>query len=425
MKILVVGSGGREHTLIWKIKQSKCPLKIYALPGNGGIGEIAECIKIKPEDINRILEFAQEIKPDLTLIGPEAPLSMGIVDEFKKRGFKIFGPTQKASQIESSKIFAKELMRKYNIPSPDFTTFDNPNAAKFYIEKKSCPLVIKADGLAAGKGVMVTSQKEEALSFVEKIMEEKIFGKSGERIIIEECLYGEEFSFMCFADGERVLPMVQAQDYKRVFDNDEGPNTGGMGCYSPVPIVSKEVYDFSLEKIIIPTLKALKKEDILYQGVLYGGLILTAKGPKVLEFNCRFGDPETQVVLPRMKTDLIEVIEGVIKGELEKVKIEWSEDVAVCVVTASRGYPGDYEKGKVITGLEEVDKLDKVLIFHAGTDKINGKWTTTGGRVLGVTALGCDFNDAINIVYNAVGKINFEGMHYRKDIGQRALKHFR
>ncbi len=422
MKILVVGSGGREHALAWKIAQSKLVDKIFCAPGNGGISQIAECVDIKADDIFGLLEFARKQKIDLTVVGPEVALSLGIVDEFEKAGLKIFGPNKKAATLEASKVFSKELMKKYNVPTANFEVFDNPESAKKYIIKLSAPCVIKADGLAAGKGVIVAQDFDEVRNAITLMMQDKVFGDAGNRIIVEECLQGQEASILVITDSREVVALATAQDHKRVFDHDQGPNTGGMGAYSPAPIVTPELFKEIMEKIIYRTIDGLAKEGIDYRGVLYAGVMLTKDGPKALEFNVRFGDPETEAILPRLKSDLVEVMLATTEGKLSRVKtLEWDNRACVCVVCAAGGYPGDYVKNQEISGLDQAAKLDDVVVFHAGTKKVGDKILTNGGRVLGVTGLGATIKDAINKTYTAVGKINFEGMHFRKDIGKKAL----
>ena len=423
MRILVIGSGGREHSLVWKIAQSKLVDKIFCAPGNAGIARLAECIDIKSEDIIRLLEFAKKERIDLTVVGPEASLCAGIVDEFNKIGLKIFGPNKLASQMEASKIFAKQIMLKYKVPTADFKVFDNPKEAKTYIEKIGCPCVIKADGLAAGKGVIVAKTIDEAKNAVASIMEQRIFGNAGERVIIEECLEGQEASILAITDSKEVVALASAQDHKRVNDFDQGPNTGGMGSYSPAPIVTKDLFKEILEKIIYRTIDGLVKEGIDYRGVLYAGVMLTKDGPKALEFNARFGDPETQCILPRLKSDLVEIMLAAANQQLSRVKnLDWDNRACVCVVCASGGYPGEFKKGKEIFGLDEADKIKDAVVFHAGTKLENGKIVTNGGRVLGITGLGNTIKGAIDNTYKVVEKISFDGMHYRKDIGYRALK---
>ncbi len=425
MKVLVIGSGAREHALVWKIAQSKSTDKIFCAPGNAGIAGIAECVDIKVEDIAKLLEFAKKEKIDLTIVGPEAALANGIVDGFTKAGLKIFGPSKKASLIEASKIFAKELMAKYNVPTADFKIFDNVSAAKKYIQARGAPCVIKADGLAAGKGVIVARTISEAEAAVDLILEKNAFGSAGARIIIEDYLEGQEASILVLTDSRTVIPLVSSQDHKRVFDGDLGANTGGMGAYSPAPVVTEAVFKEILDKIIYRTIDGLVKEGIDYKGILYAGVMLTKDGPKTLEFNARFGDPETEAILPRLKSDLLEVMLATSVGKLGKIiksgGLSWDPRPCVCVVCASAGYPGDYEKGKEIIGLEEAAKLTDVVVFHAGTKKAQDKILTNGGRVLAITGLGNTIKEAIETAYQAVGKIHFEGMHYRRDIGYRAL----
>jgi len=425
MRILIIGSGGREHALVWKISQSKLVDKIFCAPGNGGISKQAECIDIKADDIPHLLEFAKREKIDLTVVGPEASLAGGIVDEFNNYKLRIFGPNKKAAQLEASKVFAKELMVKYNVPSADFKIFDNAEQAKKYIEKRGAPCVVKADGLAQGKGVIVAKTTDEARQAVTSIMQEKVFGDAGNKVIIEDCLFGEEVSIIVLTDSEEVIPLASSQDHKRVFDNDSGPNTGGMGAYSPAPVVTEGLFRKILDNIIYRVIHGLIEEGIGYNGVLYAGIMLTDEGPKVLEFNVRFGDPETQAILPRLKSDLLEAMLAASNEKLGKViktgGMNWDNRACVSVVCASGGYPGNYEKGKLISGLEEAEKLLDVVVFHAGTKKENGKYFTNGGRVLGVTGLGNTIKEAIEHTYQAVERIHFEGMHYRRDIGQKAL----
>jgi phosphoribosylamine--glycine ligase len=434
MRILVIGSGGREHALVWKIAQSKLVNKIFCAPGNGGIAQLAECIPIKAEDIPALVEFARKEKINFTVVGPEIPLALGIVDEFNKYKLRVFGPIKKAAQLEASKVFAKEIMRKYNVPTADFGIFDNPESAKKYIEKIGAPCVVKADGLAAGKGVVVAKTVDEAKEAVRQMMQEKIFGDSGNKVIIEECLEGQEASILVFTDSREAIPLASSQDHKRIFDNDQGPNTGGMGAYSPAPVVTKELLNEVAEKIIYRTIEGLAKEGIEYRGVLYAGIMITKDGPKTLEFNVRFGDPETQAILPRLKSDLLEVMLAVSNQTLSKVVkaggLSWDKRACVCVVCASGGYPGDYEKGKEISGLDEAVKIKDAVVFHAGTQRAPEhqstgapvKYLTSGGRVLGVAGLGNTIKDAIDKTYQAVGKIRFEGVHYRRDIGAKAIR---
>jgi len=426
MKVLVIGSGGREHALCWKIAQSKLLSKLFCAPGNAGIEELAECVEINPEDIEGLLEFAKKEKIDFTVVGPEAPLDKAIADKFIKEGLKIFGPLKQAARLESSKVFAKELMRQNNVPTADFSIFDDMHKALEYIEKKEFPLVIKADGLAAGKGVVVAENEAKARDAIQAIMQDKIFGEAGNRIIIEDCLFGEEASILVFTDSKGVVPLASSQDHKRVFDGDRGPNTGGMGAYSPTPLVTKELLAEILHKIVYKTIAGLSKKGILYKGVLYAGIMLTKEGAKVLEYNVRFGDPETQAILPRLRSDLLEIMLATSNEKLSRYKgLEWDKRSCVCVVLASGGYPGSYQKDKVIYGLAQAKDMQDIVIFHAGTKKkiLNGQTQilTSGGRVLGVSGLGRDIPEAIKKTYQAVEKISFENMHYRKDIGYKAL----
>jgi phosphoribosylamine--glycine ligase len=422
MKVLVVGSGGREHALVWKLSQSPKVTKIYAAPGNAGIAQLAECVAVKAEDIPGLLSFAKSKAIDLTVVGPEGPLSLGIVDEFTAAGLRAFGPSGKAAVIEASKQFSKDLMKKYHIPTAEYGVFTDKAAAAAYIREKGAPIVVKADGLAAGKGVVVAETVEEAVKALDLIMTDKAFGAAGDRVVVEECLRGEEASFMAFSDGKTVVPMASSQDHKRVFDADKGPNTGGMGAYSPAPVVTKKLERKVMETIMVPTVRAMEKEGRLFKGVLYAGLMIHDGEAKVLEFNARFGDPETQPIMARLDTDLVDIIEAILNGTLAKVDIKWKPDSAVCVVMASGGYPGSYDKGKVIGGLEKAAKLDGVAVFHAGTAFKDGKIVTDGGRVLGVTGLGPVVAAAIDNAYKGVREITFEGAHFRKDIGARALE---
>ncbi|MEW6375727.1 MAG: phosphoribosylamine--glycine ligase [Thermodesulfobacteriota bacterium] len=421
MKVLVVGGGGREHALVWKIAQSPKVSRIYCSPGNAGISQQATLVPVKANDLAGLLEFALKEKIDLTVVGPEEPLTRGIVDLFEAKGLSIFGSSQKAAEIEGSKSFAKEMMRKYRLPTASYEIFEDPKEAVAYIRRQGAPIVVKADGLAAGKGVIICKTVEEALQAVEKIMVEKIFGEAGHRVVIEECLIGEEASYIAFTDGKVILPMASSQDHKSVFNGDRGPNTGGMGAYSPTPVVTGRVHERIMEKILKPIVKGMWEEGRPYKGVLYAGLMIHDDHPKVLEFNARFGDPETQPVLMRMKGDIVPILEACIKGTLDQCEIEWDNRASVCVVMASGGYPGDYEKGKTIEGLEEVSRMEDIFVFHAGTSLKDDQMVTNGGRVLGVTGLGKDIPDAIKKTYQAVKKISWNGVHYRKDIGQKAL----
>src|SRR5512143_5631 len=422
MKVLVVGGGGREHALVWKIAQSKNVRKIFCAPGNAGIGKIAECVNIKADRVDELLNFARFEGIDLTVVGPEAPLTLGIVDLFEKEGKKIFGVSRAAAELEGSKVFAKELMRRYNIPSAEYKVFFSPIEAESYIRLKGAPIVVKADGLASGKGVFVASTVEEAFEAVDIIMRRRAFGDSGNRVVVEECLKGEEASFMAFSDGETVVPMASSQDHKRVFDNDKGPNTGGMGAYSPAPVVTPELAERIMREVMYPTVRGMKQEGKPYKGVLYAGLMIGEDGPKVLEFNVRFGDPEAQPLLMRLDGDLVEIMLAVTEGGLKPEMVRWQDDASVCIVAASKGYPGNYDKGEPIEGLDEAAKVPGVVVFHAGTADKDDRVVTNGGRVLGVTSRGADVAEAIKRAYEAVTKIHFDGMHYRKDIGARALK---
>ena len=421
MKILVVGSGGREHALVWKVAQSPKVSKVYCAPGNAGISEQATIVPIQANDLSRLLEFALKEKIDLTVVGPEDPLTRGIVDLFESKGLFVFGATKKAAEIEGSKAFAKEMMKKYHIPTAFYEIFDNRDGAVKYIRNQGAPIVVKADGLAAGKGVIVCKTVEEAIHSVDQIMVEKIFGNAGNRVVVEEYLVGEEASYIAFTDGKTILPMASSQDHKPVLDGDQGPNTGGMGAYSPAPVVTDEVHEKIIEKILRPVIYGMGEEGRPYRGVVYAGLMIHKGHPKVLEFNARFGDPETQPVLMRMKGDIVPILEACMKGNLSQYKIEWDNRASVCVVMTSKGYPGDYEKGKIIEGLKEVSRMERVFVFHAGTTLKDGKIMTSGGRVLGVAGLGEDIPRAIERAYQAVKKISWDGVHYRTDIGQKAL----
>ncbi len=421
MKILMVGQGGREHSLLWKLAQSPQKPLLYAAPGNAGMAQIATCINIGATEISSLVDFALHERIDLTLVGPEVPLTLGIVNEFEARGLKIFGAQREAAMIEGSKIFAKNLMRKYHIPTATYEVFDDPRQARTYLEKVGAPIVVKADGLAAGKGVIVCQTLEAAHQAVTTIMEERVFGEAGKQVVVEECLTGEEASFLAFTDGKTVLPMASSQDHKPIFDNDQGPNTGGMGAYSPAPVVTDEVHEKIMERVMIPAVQGMAAEGHPYKGVLYAGLMIKDGDPKVLEFNARFGDPEAQPLVARMASDLIPVLEAVIAERLHEIDIEWQSEPSVCVVMASGGYPGSYEKGKVISGLDEAASVPGVVVFHAGTALKNGKVVTDGGRVLNVVGLGKDIREAIAIAYQGVKKVYWEGAHYRNDIGKKAL----
>ena len=421
MRILVVGGGGREHTLVWKIAQSTEVGRLYAAPGNPGMAQLAECVDIGADDTDKLLAFAIRERIDLTVVGPEVPLALGIVDRFEERGLKIFGPSGKAAELESSKGFSKDLMAKYGIPTARYGRFTSSEEAVRYVREQGAPIVVKADGLAAGKGVLICRTQAEALEAVRTIMEDQAFGAAGQEVVVEEFLEGEEASILALTDGETILPLVASQDHKAIFDGDGGPNTGGMGAYAPAPVVTEAVLERVMEQVLRPAVDGMAKEGRLYKGVLYAGLMIKDEKLKVVEFNCRFGDPESQVVLPLLKTDLVALMMAVAEGRLGEMALEESDDAAVCVVMASGGYPGSYEKGKRITGLEAAREMDDVVVFHAGTAVRDGAIVTDGGRVLGVTAVGADIGCAIDRAYEAVGKIHFEGAYYRKDIGAKAL----
>jgi len=420
MKVLVVGGGGREHALVWKLKQSPRVKEVYCAPGNAGIARDASCVNISAEDIPALMAFAREKAIDLTIVGPEAPLNAGIVDKFREAGLKIFGPSRAAAEIEGSKVVAKDIMAKYGIPTAGYAAFTDPEKAFSYIKQQGAPCVVKADGLAAGKGVIVATDEQTALDAVRSIMVDRAFGAAGDLLVVEECLVGEEVSILAFTDGINVIPMVSSQDHKRVFDNDQGLNTGGMGAYAPAPVYTPEVHRRAMEEILIPMIRALNAEGRTYQGVIYAGLMVTDQGPKVLEFNARFGDPEAQPVLTLLETDLVDIIDAILENRLDRIEVKWKEQASICVVLASGGYPGPYEKGKVIGGLDDVP--EGVVVFHSGTAEKGGEIVTAGGRVLGVTAVGPDIPSAIKSAYAAVKKIHFDGMHYRKDIGRKALE---
>lgn len=421
MRILVIGGGGREHALVWKLSQSPEVEEIYCIPGNPGIAALAHCVDMDITNNAALVRFAREQNIGLTVVGPEIPLVNGICDTFSRQGLAVFGPSQAAAQIEGSKTFAKDLMQKYGIPSARYATFTSAEEAKAYIREQGAPIVVKADGLAAGKGVVVALTVDEAVAAVDTMMTERIFGDAGTVLVIEEFMEGEEASLLAFTDGYTILPMVAAQDHKRIFDNDEGPNTGGMGTYAPAPVVTEALKQQIVREVLQPAVEAMRKEGCLYKGCLYAGLMITAEGPKVVEFNARFGDPETQVVLPLLKTDLLTVLLACVNGTLADTPIEWAEEAAVCVVLAAGGYPGWYQKGHVISGLEHAEQQG-ALIFHAGTASDKGSVVTAGGRVLGVTAVGGSIAAAVDKVYGAIPEIQFSDMHYRRDIAHRALR---
>jgi len=421
VRVLVIGSGGREHALVWKLAASSRVEKLYCIPGNPGIAQIAECVNLDMNDNAALVKFAIDNKIDLTVVGPEAPLANGIVDDFAAKGLKAFGPTKAAARIEGSKAFAKEIMQKYNIPTAFFEVFTDAEMAKKYIEKQGAPIVVKADGLAAGKGVIVAMTLDEALEAVDSIMCDKAFGAAGSRVVIEEYLTGEEASLLAFTDGKTIIPMVAAQDHKRIFDGDLGPNTGGMGAYAPAPVVTDAIKEQVTREVLQPAIEGMRKEGCPYSGCLYAGLMITADGPKVIEFNARFGDPETQVVLPLLESDLTEVMEACIDGTLANIKVEWKDKAAVCIVMAAEGYPASYRKGDIITGVDKACTEDS-FVFQAGTSTQEGSLVTNGGRVLGITAFAPDIVSSVKRAYEAVDMIDFNGAHYRKDIAYRAIK---
>lgn len=423
MKVLIIGGGGREHVLAWKIKKSRWVSKVFCAPGNGGISSIATCVPIKADDIQGLLKFSIDNQIDLTIVGPEAPLAEGIVDKFQEEGLKIFGPSKAAARLESSKAFSKMIMEKYNIPTAKCEVFTDPEKARRYIKETGGPMVIKVDGLAAGKGAFPCEDELESLKAVDMIAS-GAFKDAGSKILIEEYLEGEEASILAFSDGKNVIPLESAQDHKRAFDNDKGPNTGGMGAYSPAPVVTEDLSSRVYDEILVPTIRAMESEKCPYKGILYAGLMITEEGPKVIEFNCRFGDPEAQAVIPRLVTDFIKPILACCDGTLDKVKLRWSKNKCVCVVMASGGYPGSYSKGHSIEGLEKLDKMENMIAFHAGTKKTGeGDIITSGGRVLGITSLGLTIKDTIKYTYKGVKKVKFQDAFYRKDIGKRALFH--
>jgi phosphoribosylamine--glycine ligase len=423
MNVAVIGGGGREHTLAWKLAQSPSVDKLYALPGSDAMASIAECVPIGMEELDRIADFAVEKGIDMIVVGPEVPLTEGIADVCQKKGIAVFGPNKAAAQMEGSKVFAKNLMKKYHVPTAAYASFTDGNAAKDYIHKMGAPIVVKADGLAAGKGVVVAQTVEEAVDAVNAMMEDHIFGASGGRIVIEECMVGEEASLLAFVDGKTIVPMISAQDHKRIFDNDEGPNTGGMGAYAPAPVMTPELVQTVYDTILVPVVQGLANEGITYQGCLYAGLMITAGGPKVVEFNCRFGDPETQAVLPLLDGDLAQIMYACTQGTLRRDMVHWKQGAACCVIMASKGYPASSHKGDVISGLDAVD--DDIVVFHSGTKKADGLYQTNGGRVLGVTAVGDSLQEAIDKAYANVRRISFDGQQVRSDIGAKGLRHLK
>ena len=420
MKILIIGGGGREHALAWKIAQSSKVTALFCAPGNPGTSSIATNVDIPADDIDTLLKFALEQSIDLTVVGPEQPLVLGLADWFQDNDLKVFGPSAKAAQLEGSKTFSKDLMQKYNIPTAAYAAFEDVDEARAYLKGKG-PQVVKADGLAAGKGVFVCANETEAVEAINQIMNDKIFGESGKRIIIEERLEGQEVSLLAFTDGTTVLPMEAAQDHKAVFDGDTGPNTGGMGAYSPAPIFTAALKQKVIDEIMVPAVNGMRADGIPYQGVLYAGLMITDQGPKTLEFNARFGDPETQPLMMRMDSDIVPIMEACADGTLESCSLQWKPEAAVCVVMASEGYPGSYERGRPIHGLDQAGSLSGVTVFHAGTKQAGEEIVTSGGRVLGVTALGDGVEQAIEKAYQAVSKIEWQGVQFRKDIGKKAL----
>ncbi len=422
MKILVVGGGGREHAIIWKLKQSSIVDKIYCAPGNAGISELAECVPISAMEFDKLISFVKENDIDYTIIGMDDPLAGGIVDTFENANLKVFGPRKNAAILESSKAFAKNLMKKYNIPTGAYETFDNYEAAKIYLEKQDMPIVLKADGLALGKGVLICKTLEEAQQGLKEIMQEHKFGAAGNTVIIEEFLEGPEVSILSFCDGKTIIPMVSAQDHKRAFDNDKGLNTGGMGTFSPSKFYTNEMAKECMKTIFQPTVDAMLKENRPFVGIIYFGLMYTKNGMKVIEYNARFGDPETQVILPRLKTDLLDIMLACTNGTLDNMNIEWYNNAAVCVILASGGYPVSYTKGYEITGLQKISEKKNMIVFHAGTDKKGGKIVTSGGRVLGITGIGDNIDEAIKTAYEGVEIVNFNQKHFRTDIGKKDYK---
>ncbi len=422
MKVLVIGSGGREHALVWKMRQSPRVSQIYCAPGNAGIAAEAECLPADVKNVESLLALAAQIKPDLTVVGPELPLQLGVVDEFTRCGYRIFGPTRAAAQLESSKSFAKEFMQRHHIPTAPYAICNTPGDVSDALPHFHMPVVVKADGLAAGKGVVICKSKEEASAVAAEMLSGKMLGEAGSRVVIEECLKGEELSFLALSDGERVVALAAAQDHKRVGEGDTGANTGGMGAYSSAAMVDAQMQNWLLQHVARPVVAGMKAEGAEYKGVLFCGLMMTARGPMVLEFNCRFGDPETQPILMRLESDLLEALEAAIEGRVSEGDCRWSGDASVCVVMASGGYPGSFEVGKKISGIEDAEKVAGVKVFHAGTTKHDDAYFTSGGRVLGVTARAASLEVAVERAYEAVGKISFAGAYYRKDIAARALK---
>ncbi len=422
MRVLIVGKGGREHTFAWKISRSPKVSRVYAAPGNPGIARHATCVDIGVDDLDGLVEFAQRKCIDLTVVGPEDPLAHGLADRFEAVGLRVFGPSQEAAQIEADKDFALRLMHKYDIPTGQYRTFTDPDTARSFVRDWGAPVVLKASGLAAGKGALVCHTVDEALRAVDRVLVDREFGAAGEMLVLMEFLEGEEASITGFTDGEHVACIVPSQDHKTVGEGDTGPNTGGMGAYAPAPVVTREMQKEILERVMLPTVKALAAEGRPYKGILYGGLIMTGSGPRVIEFNCRLGDPEAQVVLPLLKTDLVDIMEAVSEGNLKDLDVELDDRAATCVVMASGGYPGAYETGAAISGLDEAEASDDVLVFHAGTARHGDTTVTDGGRVLGVTAVGENIRASIDRAYEATGRIQFENAYFRRDIGHRALE---
>jgi phosphoribosylamine--glycine ligase len=422
MKVLVFGSGGREHALVWKLRQSPRISRLYCAPGNGGIADDAELLPVDLKSVASMVALGEQLRPDLTVVGPELPLTLGVVDEFTRRGWPVFGPTKAAAQLEASKSFAKEFLQRHRIPTAHYAICDSVEEVRAALTHFHLPVVVKADGLAAGKGVVIAASKEEAARAAAEMLSGKMVGQAGLRVVLEECLKGEELSFLVLSDGERVAPLVAAQDHKRVGDGDTGPNTGGMGAYSTADIVDDKMRDWLVNHIARPVVEGMKAEGAEFKGVLYCGLMMTARGPMVLEFNCRFGDPETQPILMRLESDLVDALEASIAGRVSEGDFTWSPDASVCVVMASGGYPGTFEVGKMITGLDDAAAVEGVKVFHAGTSKRDGAFYTAGGRVLGVSARGADLETAVSRAYQACEKIRFDGAHYRKDIAGRAMK---
>jgi phosphoribosylamine---glycine ligase len=422
MKVLVLGSGGREHALVWKLRQSSRVSQLYCAPGNGGIAEEAECLPVDLKDVGSLLALGAKLQPDITVVGPELPLSLGVVDEFTQRGWPIFGPTKSAARLESSKSFAKEFLQRHHIPTAPYAICDSVEQVRSALTHFHLPVVVKADGLAAGKGVVIAKSKEEAATTAAEMLSGRMLGSAGARVVLEECLEGDELSFLVVSDGERLAPLVAAQDHKRVGDGDTGPNTGGMGAYSTHGIIDDKMRDWLLNHIARPVIAGMKEEGNELRGVLYCGLMMTARGPMVLEFNCRFGDPETQPILMRMESDLVDALQASVEGRVSEGNFKWSGDASVCVVMSSGGYPGTFEAGKRIAGIEDANQVEGVKVFHSGTSRHDGMFYSSGGRVLGVTARASDLETALERAYRACAKISFDGAHYRKDIAARALK---